>query len=225
MMPTKKENKGITKKNLQTSIDNIPEEISDVLNEKQKAFCREYVYDWNGTRAYKYVYSVSSDEVAGAAAPRLLGNVRVKEYLNYLKNNLAELSGISPLMIINEHKKIAFSSIAHLHLTWIERKDFELLTDEQKACISEIDTKTVRKVQWEYDEELEKKIPIDYDVEYIRIRLYNKQISLDSISKMIGADGVSKVQVTNPDGSMSPKIILQTIGTEIPILEKNKEDE
>jgi len=43
-------------------------------------------------------------------------------------------------MVMEEHKKLAFSSIANLHNTWITRKEFEELTEDQKACISEITT-------------------------------------------------------------------------------------
>ena len=50
------------------------------LNPKQKAFCDDYLKSGNATQSYKDVYKVS-DKVAGAAAPRLLENVRVKEHL------------------------------------------------------------------------------------------------------------------------------------------------
>lgn len=51
------------------------------LSAKHKAFCDEYLANGlNATQAYKTVYKVS-DKVAGASAPRLLDNVRVKEYL------------------------------------------------------------------------------------------------------------------------------------------------
>lgn len=51
------------------------------LSPKHKSFCDEYLANGlNATQAYKTVYKVS-DKVAGASAPRLLENVRVKEYL------------------------------------------------------------------------------------------------------------------------------------------------
>jgi phage terminase small subunit len=43
----------------------------------------------NATQAYKSVYKVS-DKVAGASAPRLLDNVRVKEYLQEQGEKTAE---------------------------------------------------------------------------------------------------------------------------------------
>ena len=53
------------------------------MTEKQKRFCDEYLTDLNGTRAYKTAYpSVKSDEVAKAAASRMLSNVNVRAYLD-----------------------------------------------------------------------------------------------------------------------------------------------
>ena len=53
------------------------------MTEKQKRFCDEYLIDLNGTRAYKAAYpSVKSDDVASASSARLLGNVKVRAYLD-----------------------------------------------------------------------------------------------------------------------------------------------
>lgn len=53
------------------------------MTERQKLFADEYLIDLNATRAYRVAYpSVKKDEVAAAAAVRLLRNVKVKEYVN-----------------------------------------------------------------------------------------------------------------------------------------------
>ena len=53
------------------------------MNEQQKRFCDEFLANGgNATQAYKKVYGVKSDEVASAAGSRLLGNVRVKQYID-----------------------------------------------------------------------------------------------------------------------------------------------
>jgi phage terminase small subunit len=168
------------------------------LTEKQKKFCREYIYDWNATRSYKIAYpNVKNDNGAKASASRLLTNVNVKEYITDIQKNLEEVAGISKLMIINEHKKLAFSSIAHLHNTWIELKQFEGLTKEQKDCIAEIDTKTERKYFDEYDPDKEDFIKVPYDVKYVKIKLYDKQKSLTEISKLFGFDAPVEQVVKN----------------------------
>jgi phage terminase small subunit len=168
------------------------------LTQKQKKFCREYIYDWNATRSYKEAYKgVKNDNVAKAAASRLLTNVNVQSYIVDIQKDLEKLAGISRMKVISEHMKMAFSSIAHLHNTWIQRKDFESLTDEQKDCIAEIDTKV--RIEYEYDPDNPKeKKPVT--VEYVKIKLYDKQKALDSISKMLGYDAPIKTELTGKDG-------------------------
>ena len=49
------------------------------MTEKQKIFADEYLIDLNATRAYLVAYpSVKRDEVARAAASRMLTNVKLK---------------------------------------------------------------------------------------------------------------------------------------------------
>jgi len=164
------------------------------LTPKQKIFCREYIYDWNATRSYLAAYpNIKNDDVAGAAGFRLLRNVKIKNYIADIQNDLEKLAGVSRLRVVNEHMKLAFSSIAHLHKTWIERKEFDILTDEQKACIAEIATKV--KTEYEYDPDNPKvKKPIN--VEYVRVKLFDKQKALESISKMLGYDAPQKIDIT-----------------------------
>jgi phage terminase small subunit len=163
------------------------------LTEKNKIFCREYIFDWNAARAYRIAYPNISEDNARIAACKLLTNINIQEYITEIQKDLEKLAGISRLKVISEHMKIAYSSIAHLHNTWIERKDFELLTNEQKDCIAEIDTKIQHKTQTEFSEG--DFIPIDYTVEYVKIKLYDKQKSLDAINKMLGYDVATKIDL------------------------------
>lgn len=53
------------------------------MTDNQKRFCEEYLKDCNATRAYKAAYpNVKSSDVASAAGTRLLGNVKVKAYID-----------------------------------------------------------------------------------------------------------------------------------------------
>jgi phage terminase small subunit len=176
------------------------------LTEKNKIFCREYIFDWNGTRSYKAAYGDMTDEVAKAAASRLLTKVNVTDYLELIQKDLEKIAGISRLRQINEHLKIAYSTIAHLHNTWIDLKTFEDLTEDQKACIEEISTKKQHKTEWEY--EGEERIPVDYTVEYVKIKLYDKQKSLDAINKMLGYDAPIK-SIVDVNVAQLPDIIIK----------------
>jgi phage terminase small subunit len=158
--------------------------LIEELNPSQKAFCREYIFDWNGTRAYKSAYPGVEDSTARVNASKLLTNANILAYITEIQRDLEKTAGISRLKVITEHQKLAFSSIAHLHDTWVTRKEFEKLTDEQKDCISEISTqlKTTRNSDGSLEEN-----------EYIKIKLYDKQKSLDSISKMLGYNEPDKI--------------------------------
>ncbi len=174
-----------------------------MITEKQKKFCREYIYDWNATRSYLAAYKdVKNDNVAAASASRLLRDVNIKAYIEQIQKNLEQTAGVSRMKVLQEHMKLAFSSIAHLHDTWIKRRDFEELTDDQKACIAEIDTKI--KTEYEYNPDSKEKDPIS--VEYVRIKLFDKQKALDAISKMLGYDAATKIDINIPQ---LPPIIIE----------------
>jgi phage terminase small subunit len=153
------------------------------LSYKQKRFCEEYCLDWNGSKAaIRAGYSESS---AKEIASENLTKPNIQAYIELIKNDLEYLCGISRRMVMEEHKKLAFSSIAHLHNTWIELKEFEQLTEDQKACISEITT------------QVKKYTPKDspaYETEFVKLKLYDKQKALDSISKMLGYDAAIKIE-------------------------------
>lgn len=159
------------------------------LNERQKKFCREYIYDFNGTRSYMAAYPDSSYDSAGVNATRLLGNDRIQAYIKELQADIEKQANISRLMVLEEHKKMAFATIAHLHNTWVERKEFDQLTQEQKACIAEITTQ-VRKLKIKGEDDVHEE---DVEVEFVKIKLYDKQKSLDAISKMLGYNEPEKV--------------------------------
>jgi len=62
----------------------------DDLTDKQKKFIEEYLIDMNGTRAYRAAYpTVKNDETAGAAACRLLKNVKIKQAIEPILENMS----------------------------------------------------------------------------------------------------------------------------------------
>ncbi len=158
------------------------------LTQKEKIFCSEYIFDWNATRSYKVAYpNVKNDNTAGVNAYNLLRNPKIKEYITNIQEDIEKQAGISRLKVIKEHEKIAFNSIAHLHDTWIKRKDFNELNDDQKDCISEISTQ-IKNVKDSNDEL--------FEIEYVKVKLFDKQKALDSISKMLGYNEAEKHNIT-----------------------------
>ena len=165
------------------------------LNIKQKLFAREYVFDWNATRAYKKVYGTNlSERSAEAMASKLLSKVIIQDYITEIQQDVGKLCNVSKSRVLEEYKKIAFTSIAHLHKTWIDRVDFEKLTDEQKACIQEINTRIVKRNIGTLDE------PEIVDVEMIQIKLYDKRAALADINKMLGFNEPEKKQLGGLNG-------------------------
>ena len=76
------------------------------LSAKHKAFCDEYLANgMNATQAYKSVYKVT-DKVAGASAPRLLENARVKEYLQEERQKIAKQLNITKEELLLDLKEI-----------------------------------------------------------------------------------------------------------------------
>ena len=155
------------------------------LTDKQLAFCREYVKNgYNGTQAV--ISAGYSSKGADVQAVQLLGNIKIKQRIDHHKQHLEELLHISKSKVLSEHRKLAFSSMAHLHNTWIERKEFDQLTDDQKECISEITTKVEKKNSKTGEAILD---------EWVKIKLYDKQKSLDAISKIMGYDAPVETSV------------------------------
>lgn len=160
------------------------------LTNREELFCYEYLSNpknrFNATSAA--IYAGYSEKTARSKGSQLLTKVNIQNKIKQMKENLADTSGISALMIVNEHAKIAFSSVAHLHNSWIERKELESLTEDQKACIQEISTKILKKNIGTNEE------PEIVDVEYVRIKTYDKQKSLEAISELLGFNAPKKVE-------------------------------
>jgi phage terminase small subunit len=54
------------------------------LNEKQKLFCKEYIIDFNATRAYAKIYNREHDETSRVEGHNHLTNPNIQEYIKKL---------------------------------------------------------------------------------------------------------------------------------------------
>jgi phage terminase small subunit len=145
-----------------------------VLTAKQERFCYEYCIDFNATHAaIRAGYSVKT---AGVIGNENLKKPYLQTKIKQMQDNLAETAGISALRIINEHKKIAFTDAGKLRDGWMKLKDFESLTNEEKASIQEVSTKETKTTF---------KGQVTSET-WVKIKLYDKQKSLDSISSILG---------------------------------------
>lgn len=162
------------------------------LSIKQENFCNYYLECGNASEAYRRAYSCVNmkAETINIKAFELLNNgkitVRVKELQEEQKNK----SDITKERVLEELANIAFSSISDMHDTWIERKEFELLTAKQKASIKSISTKILKKNIGTKDE------PDIVDVEYVKIELHDKLKAIERICKMFGWDAPEKKEIS-----------------------------
>lgn len=105
---TKKEEKKEVKEVFVEEVDQVMENPD--LTEKQRLFCIYYVRCFNATKAYQKAYDCSY-ETAMAAGPRMLGNVRVKNEIQQLKQNRLNREYFAEEDVFQKYMDIAFSDI------------------------------------------------------------------------------------------------------------------
>ena len=168
------------------------------LTIKQERFCNKYLECGNASEAYRYAYDCSkmSDNSVWCNASQLLADTKVAQRLEYLKNHLAEAAGITALQIIREHQKIAFSDATRIRNGWMSLKEFESLTDDEKACIRSVETKQTKRTTPMGDEVID---------EQVKITCYDKQKALDSIVNMLGYNAPEKISNTDSNCNDIPQ--------------------
>lgn len=80
----------------------------ETLNDKQKAFCREYVKDFNATQAA--VRSGYSEKTANRIASRMLSKVDIQKYIEQLKQELTKDTKVTVEWIAEQLTDIAIQS-------------------------------------------------------------------------------------------------------------------
>ena len=112
------------------------------MTEKQKIFADEYLIDLNGTRAYRVAYpSVKKDEVAAAAAARLLKNVKVEAYIQKRMEERQKRTEITQDRVLEELAAIAFAratDYAEIKGECVRIKDTDTLDEQQIRAIAGI---------------------------------------------------------------------------------------
>lgn len=177
----------------------MEEEMAFKLTDKQERFCYEYCIDFNATKAA--IRAGYSEKTANEQGSQNLAKLSIQTRISEMKSNLSETAGISALRVINEHAKIAFTGIANLKDSWMTLRDFENLSDDEKACIQEVQTKEIRK------DDGGDGIIIEG---WVKIKLYDKQKSLDSISNMLGFNAATKQEIkTQISGITTPTIVFK----------------
>lgn len=162
------------------------------LTPKQEMFCYEYLA--NGFNATKAAIKAGySKKTARSIATENLAKPAIKARIQEMKENLAETAGVSALMIVKEHLKIMNASQGKIRNGWMKLKDFEELDDDIKSCIQEVTTKEVKK-------RVKKGQPPEVET-YVRIKLYDKQKSMEALANMLGFNAPTKNEITGANGA------------------------
>lgn len=139
------------------------------LTAKQQNFCKEYVLDFNATRAAKAVgYSEISAAESGSEN---LMNSKVQDYIKKITKSRFEKLDISVDDLVLELKAIAFSDLRKT-MSWhgdgINLINSEDLEDDAAAFISEVIYKTTK------------------DGGQVGIKMHDKVAAIDKLIKMAG---------------------------------------
>lgn len=150
----------------------------------QEHFVSEYLTHWNGTKAYMAAYpKVRSENTAAACASKLLRNAKVKARIEEIQSNVSEEARTSALRNQKELAKIAYSSLTDFYEDWFTLKDFNQLTDEQKACIAEVST-------------IERTDPKGNPIKIVKLKLHDKLSAIKTLNQMNGWNAPEKVDHT-----------------------------
>ena len=164
-------------------------ELQKTMTDKQRIFCHQYVLDWNGARAARKAGYKESG--AREAASTLLTKPNVREYIELVKDDIAEVLGITKAGMLEKIVKIAKANIADVYKGWMTLADYEKLKTENPdvmEAIQEISTKT---------ETVKGFIEDDKELVWVKIKMYDSPSATRDVFKALGWNEAEKHVVTN----------------------------
>lgn len=108
----------------------------NILTDKQKKFCREYLKDFNGKQAA--IRSGYSKRTAEVQASRLLSYAKVINFLSGLKKKLSERNDNLADRVVKEFEKLGFSNVQDYIDEGNAVKDFTEIQRDTAAAIGSI---------------------------------------------------------------------------------------
>ncbi len=117
------------------------QQIYEEMHPRHKNFIKEYIIDFNKTRAYAKAFARKKDAISRASSSRLLTNVNIRKAIKYEIKKKFDNLDLSVEEVIKRLTMIMRSSLEGI-VEWesgkIKIKDSKELTEEQKWLISEI---------------------------------------------------------------------------------------
>lgn len=190
----RKKKNATQQKNVATKIESVAKNVAtkklskqQSTDDKWKQFCLVYLRKHNATQAYIDVYDCSY-ETALVSGPRLLGNVRVKNYLDELKAEQVKELYLSALDVQREQAKIAFANLAdyltakHIRQERLDPDGHPVVDVDGKPIIDEYDELILtnpEKADWSIISEVHR------GKDGLVVKLYDKQKALDFLAKSL----------------------------------------
>ena len=115
--------------------------MKEGLTQKQKMFCLEYLKTFNATASYKKVYWVSQKS-AEALWPKLLGNIRVSEYLSGKAQKKVEKADLWIDYVLNTLNEVI--------QIWMWKQEVELEDWKPKKVLDLSNVNSALEKLWKY---------------------------------------------------------------------------
>lgn len=218
-MHTKKIKKEIPKKGTNTVTKAELRVVceNEELNEKQKQFCVFFIKKHNATKAYMQAYGVDY-MTAAAAASRLLKNVKIRAFIEMLKNEKLNQMYFSADDLVQRYMDIAFADVG----------DVATFTEEGIQLRDNFDPTTVKSIKdTKYGYAIQMQDPFkamewldkyfEINPEHIRRREYDK-LKMQRMEQEIAAE--ESRQLDNEDEMKNTGVIMIA-----PVDEGSEEDE
>ena len=157
-------------------------ELENDLTDANLMFCNCYVQEWNKTESYHKAYPDVTRESAAVLGHKLLKNVKIQQYIEYLKDNIAETVGISKIGLLNELKALATSDISDIYEGWFDLKELERLKEENPEV-----AKAIKSIQTKEDL---------VGGNQIKIEMHDKSKAIADIFKAMGWNTPEKIEVS-----------------------------
>lgn len=176
------------------------------MNEKQEIFIREYLKDFNGTRAYKVAYpSCKKDETARVNASKLLTKTNIQTAIKEQANKQLKKIDVDVNDILRELKAIAFTDRTKLSTV----KNQKLLEDNGREYYEPV---VVFEDTANLDEET-KKVIAGYKKTQsgFAIETYDKIKALELLGKYLGMF-TETFKIENPEATKILSSISKQLG-------------
>lgn len=173
-------------------------ELEDKLTEKERIFCHEYIVDWNKSRAARV--AGYSENTARQQGYDTYTKPYIRQYIEFIKDDIAAEAGISKLLMINELKNLA---TANLPTILKKLKENEPLTDLEERAIQEI-----------HEDKKELGEGGALISKTVKVKLADKRAVWSDISKAMGWNEAEKIDHTTNGESIKDNVDLSRLTTE-----------